>query len=376
VVACGRRWGKTTLARIAVVEAALRGNALWWVLPNYPMSSEIWRELEDTLREAAVSKNKTERRIDVLGGGHVTVKSADNPDTLRGVGLDGVVIDEAAMIREDVWRAALRPTLSDRAGWALIISTPRGRNWFFDVYRAGLDPDQDVWRSWQYPTSTSGNVGAAEIALAQAQLPERIFQQEYEAVFLEGAGAVFRNIAACLHAPTPPGEHIGHRLVAGVDWGKHNDYTAISIGCAVCRVEVALDRFNRIDYTYQRHRLEQLCFGWGVNYILAESNAMGEPIIEELARSGLPIRGFTTTSASKPPLIENLGLALERAEWQFIADPVGKGELEAYEMRTNVYTGRAAYSAPDGGHDDTVIARALMLRAALMPAPGDLVAFA
>ena len=73
---------------------------------------------------------------------------------------------------------------------------------------------------------------------------------------------------------------------------------------------------------------------------------------------------FLFTGQSKPPLIESLGLALEKAEWQFQPDPIWTGELEAYERKVNAITGRSQYSAPDGMHDDTVIARALMLRAA------------
>ena len=98
--------------------------------------------------------------------------------------------------------------------------------------------------------------------------------------------------------------------------------------------------------------------------MLAESNAMGEPIIEQLQRDGLPVMPFETTPSTKPPLIENLALAFERAEWQFIDDPVWTAELEAYERKVSPVTGRSQYSAPEGLHDDTVMARALMMRLA------------
>jgi hypothetical protein len=110
--------------------------------------------------------------------------------------------------------------------------------------------------------------------------------------------------------------------------------------------------------------------------ITAESNAMGEPIIEELQRVGMPVSGFQTTAQSKPPLIENLALALEREEWQFLNDPVWTGELEAYERKVSPVTGRSQYSAPEGLHDDTVIARALMVHNANRPHGAALVDFA
>jgi hypothetical protein len=146
----------------------------------------------------------------------------------------------------------------------------------------------------------------------------------------------------------------------GVDWGKQNDFTCISVGCADCKVEIAIDRFNQIDYIFQRARLTALQDKVRAGVILAESNSIGEPVIEVLQREGLPVRGFQTTAQTKPPLIENLALICERAEWQFIPDAIWRGEMEAFERTVSPTTGRSSYSAPDGVHDDTVIARALM----------------
>ena len=95
---------------------------------------------------------------------------------------------------------------------------------------------------------------------------------------------------------------------------------------------------------------------------MVETNAMGEPIFEQLQRMGLPVAGFQTTATSKPPLIENLALALEREEWQFQDDPIWTSELEAYERKVSPTTGRSTYSAPEGLNDDTVIGRALMIK--------------
>ena len=193
-------------------------------------------------------------------------------------------------------------------------------------------------------------------------MSESEFRQEILAEFLEGEGTVFRNIEACLTKEIRG--HAGHRIVAGVDWGKQNDFTAISVGCSDCRMEIARDRFNKIDYHFQRRRIEALCEKYKIEHILVELNAIGEPNFEELQRSGLPVTGFMTTASSKPPLIENLALALEKGEWQFQDDIIWTAELEAYERKVSASTGRSSYSAPQGMHDDTVIARALMLRIA------------
>jgi len=302
---------------------------------------------------------RVDRRVELPSGGWVQVRSADDPQSLRGEGLDLVVMDECAFISETAWTEAIRPALSDRLGGALFISTPRGRNWFWRHWVKGQDSEQDEWCSWQFPTGDNPYIDADEIEVAQATLPEMIFRQEYLAEFLEGEGAVFRNIAANLWAGgDEPGDHEGHRVLMGCDWAKSQDFTVLSVVCADCRKELALDRFNKIDYAFQRQRLMALAERWAVSYISAELNSIGEPIVEQLQRDGLPVHGFQTTATSKPPLIESLALALEREEVAWLDDAVATAELEAYE-RTVSAAGRSSYSAPEGMHDDTVIARAL-----------------
>lgn len=365
VLAAGRRWGKTRLGVNECLEVASAGGRAWWVAPNYKMSEVGWRPLRRIGAKIGAEIRKVDRQILLPNGGEVTVRSADNPDTLRGEGLDYIVVDECAFVPEAAWTEALRPALSDREGGAIFISTPKRRNWFFRLYQQGLNTNGNgTWKSWQFPTVANPYINPDEIEAARKTLPSDIYRQEYEAVFLEGEGQVFRNITACMTAPDPPSDHRGHQIIAGVDWAKQSDFTAISVGCRDCRVEIARDRFNKIDYAFQRQRLLQICNKHNVSRVMVELNSIGEPNFEMLQRDGLPVIGFQTTATTKPPLIENLALTLQNAEWQFQADPVWTGELEAYEMKVNPVTNRTTYSAPEGLHDDTVMARALMLRAA------------
>jgi hypothetical protein len=149
--------------------------------------------------------------------------------------------------------------------------------------------------------------------------------------------------------------------VAGCDWAKQHDYTTFSFGCLDCKQEVDRDRFNKIDYAFQVERLQAMCRQWQPSAIQTELNSIGQPVFEQLQRLGLPVVGFETTATTKPPLIENLALTLERSEWQFQQDAIWTAELEAYERKVSTVTGRSSYSAPEGVHDDTVMARALML---------------
>jgi phage terminase large subunit-like protein len=299
---------------------------------------------------------RADRQIILPNGGEVSVRSADNPDSLRGDSLDFLVIDECALIQEEAWTEALRPALADRRGRALFISTPKGHNWFWRLFQQGQQESGEV-KSWQFPTSNNPYIDPAEIEAARVSLPERIFQQEFLAMFVQDSGGVFRRVMEAATV-TALKEARGSEYVMGVDWGKHNDFTAIAVVDIRTGAVVALDRFNQIDYRVQTQRLKAMADRFRPFRIIAEQNAMGEPLIEQLRRDGLPVRGFVTTNASKEIAIEALALAFERGEIAIPNDPVLIAELQAYEM-TRLPGGMVRYSAPGGMHDDTVMSLAL-----------------
>jgi hypothetical protein len=359
VLACGRRFGKTMLGVDLLIDKAIDGAFVGWFSPTYRMLGEVWKALHEITRPLHSRVSIQEHRIELITGGVVDCWSLDAYDSVRGRKYQRGVIDEAAMVPDlgDAWQAAIRPTLTDYRGDAFFLSTPKGINFFQECYSRGVDSTQDEWRSWHAPTTANPYIDPAEVTAAQQELPEQVFRQEYLAEFLQNDGAVFRNIDACLSPDT--GNHKGHRLFAGVDWGQQNDFTVISVVCATCHREVELDRFNKIEWAFQRARLKAVMDRWNVQAVIAESNSIGQPNLEALQREGLPVRGFETTGSSKPPLIQSLALALERVECQWLPDPVGRVELLSYQARINQTTGRVSYSAPSGGHDDTVMARAL-----------------
>lgn len=380
-LSAGRRWRKTTLLTAITVEAALRGGEYVWGAPTFDQVRIAFREAKRAAGTVATF-NQSQMTMTLPTGGQVFYRSLDDPDNARGLTAHGVVMDECGDIRPEAWYEVLRPMLIDTGGWSWGIGTPKGRNWFFFEHATALSREDSA--AWQVPTvgceivdgrlvrkthpMENPNVPFEEIINLFATMPERTFRQEILAEFIAGEGAVFRNIMACTKAePATPEAHEGHIIIAGLDWGKQNDFTATSIGCATCKMEVARDRFNRIDYVFQRDRLKELYRRWRVGKILAESNSIGEPNLEMLQRDAFPVIGFQTTASSKPPLIENLALALERTEWQFQSDPAWTAELEAFERKLSPTTGRSTYSAPQGMHDDTVIARALMLWQAQQP---------
>jgi len=196
-----------------------------------------------------------------------------------------------------------------------------------------------------------------------AMLPERVVRQEIMAEFVED-GAYFQGVddACILEQPDTPEQHPAHHIVIGVDWAKSEDYTVLTVGCRDCNRVVGWDRFNRIDFTYQRERLGELARLWQAS-VLPERNSIGEPNIEILQQSGLRILrgpdglpGFMTTATTKPVLIESLAAAL--VHHGFKAPIEYKDELTAYQVEV-MDSGRSKFGAPSGQHDDRVISLAL-----------------
>lgn len=374
ILSAGRRWRKTTLLVSVAIEAAIAGKRILWGAPTFDQVRVAWGECRHSSGEVADFKQST-MVMTLPTKGAVIFRSLDDPDNARGHTVDGIVIDEAGDVKELAWYEVLRPMLIDTGGWAWLIGTPKGRNWFWREYVAAKDRPDAV--SWQIPTlgcridegrllrephpMENPNIPFSELEQMYQTTPETTFRQEILAEFVEGEGVVFRNLKACLNAPknASPDDHKGHRIVAGLDWAKHQDFTCMSVFCADCKVEVARDRFNQIDYHFQRKRVVALAEKWDIQHIEVEVNSIGEPNFEELHREGLPVYRFQTTPTSKPPLIESLALCFEKAEGQWQDDVIWTSELEAYEVKLSAATGRPSFSAPEGMHDDTVIARAL-----------------
>ena len=190
VLSAGRRWGKTLLGSWLCIAYALEGKRAWWVAPTYTMALEGWRELRQIAVDYGVIVKEAERTIITPNGGMVSVRYADNPDRLRGAGLDFIVLDECAFIKEQTWTEVLRPTLSDRMGSALFISTPKGYNWFQRLFEDAQN--REGWATWTLPTSSNPLVPLSELEIAKEEVGSFLYSQEYEAQFVEATGGLIK----------------------------------------------------------------------------------------------------------------------------------------------------------------------------------------
>lgn len=367
VICAGRRSGKTTGVATLSVEEFLEGKRILYAAPTQEQTDRYWQEvkvaLDEPIRAGVFYKNETRRIIELPGTEQrIRAKTAWDADGLRGDYASVLILEEYSLMNPDTWDEVGSPMMLDTNGDAIFIFTPKRKNHAFQLYQRAIADDTGRWGTWHFTSHDNPYLSKEALAEITQDMTDATYRQEILAEFLESEGQIFRNLGACMNAPkTTPEEHRGHRKVAGLDWAKQTDFTATSIICATCGYEIAKDRFNRIDYHFQRDRLKAFYELWEVDHIEGEANSIGEPNIEELQRDGLPIVGFQTTAQSKPPLIESLALCFEKAECQFIPDLIWTGELEAYEVKVSAI-GRSSYSAPSGMNDDTVIARALAWR--------------
>jgi len=194
VVVAGRRWGKTQLARTELLARALRRpGRYWYIAPTYKSAKDIlWRDLKDTCDPSwlVTSPNETELKLDLCTGAEIRLMGAEDPDALRGRGLQFAVLDEFADMKPATWTEAIRPSLSDYQAPALFIGTPKSFNHFYDLYARGTSDDPG-WQGFHFRTIDNPFLRAEEINDARRDMDERTFRQEYEASFEALAGRAY-----------------------------------------------------------------------------------------------------------------------------------------------------------------------------------------
>lgn len=196
IVAAGRRCGKSRLSAVTLLIEALNcpeGSSVMYVAPTMGQArSIIWELLHDLGRPVIKSSHVNNLEITLLNGRKILVRGADNPDSLRGVSLTYLVLDECAFIKDEVWQKILRASLSDRKGRALFISTPSGRNWFYDIFQLGQSGEDEEWKSWHFTTQDNETIDPKEIEAAKRTLSSFAFKQEYLSSFDTAGADVFK----------------------------------------------------------------------------------------------------------------------------------------------------------------------------------------
>ena len=201
VVAAGRRCGKSRLSAVTLLIEALNcpeGSSVMYIAPTLGQARTIiWDLLHELGRPVIKSSHVNNLEITLVNGRKILVRGADNPDSLRGVSLTYVVLDECAFVKVDVWEKIIRAALSDKKGRALFISTPSGRNWFYDAFKVGQREEEDEgydseWKSWHFTTQDNETIDPKEIEAAKRSLSSFAFKQEYLSSFDNAGADIFK----------------------------------------------------------------------------------------------------------------------------------------------------------------------------------------
>jgi phage terminase large subunit-like protein len=235
VVAAGRRCGKSRLSAVTLLIEALNcpeGSAVMYIAPTLGQARTIiWDLLHELGRPVIKSSHINNLEILLVNGRKILVRGADNPDSLRGVSLTYVVMDECAFIKEDVWQKIIRASLSDKKGRAMFISTPSGRNWFYDIFNLGQEETDEEWCSWHFTTRDNETIDPKEIDAAERTLSTFAFRQEYLSSFDNAGQEIFKD-SWIKYAPEP---QYGSYVIA-IDLGGFED-VAKSAGAAKKRLD-------------------------------------------------------------------------------------------------------------------------------------------
>jgi len=344
-----------------------------WIAPTYFIAERGVEAIRDIGGDYVTISGRNPVRAEFTGEfGPVRIMflSADNPESILGLGFKGIVVDEAARIPADVWHYTIRPTLAQTMGWATLISTPNGRGWFYDLHTRGKDPDETDYQSFHFPSNSNPYFPLAEWEEAKRTMPTDVFRQEYEAEFLEDSAGVFRNVDSCLmdESAVRTGD-----VVIGCDLAKHTDHTVLIAMDRKTGQCLEMDRFNHLDWPIQKERIVNFYRKFN-GLLVMDATGIGDPIYDDLSLVVPRIESVRLTNLSKTHLIQRLVVAIEQRQiawsraWLTLTD-----ELKRYEYQITS-NGSIIYNAPDGYHDDCVIALALAVnQLQINPRPGSFI---
>jgi hypothetical protein len=195
IVVAGRRWGKSRLAAMELLKAGLEGTKdAFYVAPTFQQARDImWDMLIDLGKPVIRNIKSQEGCLELVNGRKLYIKGSDRPDTMRGVGLSFVVIDEYADMKPMVWEQILRPALADVKGKALFIGTPKGRNHFFELVERAAKDNTGTWSHWHFTSRDNPFLPTEEVEAARLEMSTMNFRQEFEASFETGSSDLFND---------------------------------------------------------------------------------------------------------------------------------------------------------------------------------------
>jgi len=365
VASCGRRFGKTMLAGYWLTlrdeGSAIGGKRAAWFAPSYKILADAWNDIERSLRPVIRRSNKTEQRIELTTGGVVDFWTLEDADAGRGRRYHRIVIDEAAHARylKDAWEKSISPTLTDYRGEAWFTSTPKGVNYFHELYQRGADPDFPDWEAFHLPSEANPFLPPEEIEQKRQELPALVFAQEYLAEFVTfGAGLVkpeyLQDGPCAADLPVVLGVDLAISEREGADWTA---IVALSRDPASGRIYLREVERHRAGFREVLARIEAAAQRWQPALIAIEQTQYQAAVVQELARSTKwAVRGVKPDRDKVTRFAPLLTRYEQRLVWH---DPA----------RVPAWFREELLAFPEGVHDDAVDAAAYAFAAAAQAGP-------
>jgi phage terminase large subunit-like protein len=365
IVVSGRQFGKTYLGIAFALNCIckLHGN-VYWFSPTYSQATKVYNEVRNLVRPLIIHDDRGNYKLQLLNGHWIKFMTTGNPDAIHGYSIEYMVVDEFSRIGDKVWDEALRPTFRVKGKKALIISTPKGRGRFFELYKLG-ESENSTYKSYRGNALDNPFLNQSETEDAKKTLPLAIYEEQYEGKFNETGGEVFSNLdqAAIIDKWQEPIQ--GMQYYAGIDLGRQEDYTVLTI----------LNQLGEIVYIYRDRQkkwetmvdnIVSALHRYKPNRTIVESNSIGDVVYDMIKKKYSFNLSAEFTGTNKQSLIESLILAFNSNIITIPKKELFKemyNELEIFTYTYNVKTRNISYSAPKGFHDDCVMSLAIAYKA-------------
>lgn len=354
----GRQFGKSLLGINQALDWFFNvGNAkIGWVSPVYKQCKKVFKDIDTAFannQNVFKDKNKTELVFTGHNGSSINFYSAESYDSARGETFDYLIMDEFAFQPEQAWSEVFRATVLVRGKKVLFLSTPKGKNHFHKIH--ALDDVNPNYKSFTMTSYDNPIITPSEIDDARLTLPDHVFRAEYLAEFIDGGSGIFKDITIN-DVPKQTGNYF-----AGIDLGRADDYTVLTIvnedGEMVHCQRWRHDTWENIVSELVKVLKAFKCKAY------VEVNSIGDAIYEQIKTKYTAIFPFTTTSKSKPEIIEGLQVAIQNKQFTSLTIEWLLKEFDIFTYVYNPATKGVKYSAPSGFHDDGVISCSLAYRA-------------
>ena len=356
-----RQAGKTTLMMNFLLYFSInnKGTKVAFISPTYNQVRKVMEDLHNVIAKSKITKkvNYSTYEMHLYNDSIIYFRSAENFDALRGYTFDYLIIDEAAYIKEQAWRSAIQPTVLIRGKKVILCSTPRGMDFFYELYQLGQSADHPNYNSYRMTYKGNPFVDMSEIEAAKKTLPSAIYKAEYEGEFVQGESMVFENYTNCMFDrwPQPNGQ-----VFAGIDLGRESDYTVATFIDQTGQV-VEIYRDNQKDWSTMINQIIQRAKKYNAR-LMVETNSMGTVVMEQLKKQWQNTEGFTTTNKSKQEIIEGLILDFHETNIGIPSSELFgelQNELDVFEMKYSPKSRSVIYAAREPFHDDLVMSLAI-----------------